>query len=79
MRYWGEISGGAKAGITMLADADGALARALGVAYDNPKAGMFGRSRRYAMLIENGVVTRFNLEQPGVCEVSTGEAMLDDL
>jgi len=40
---------------------------------------MLNRSRRFAMLIEDGVVTRFHLEQPGVCEVSTGEAMLADL
>jgi cytochrome c peroxidase len=38
---------------------------------------MLDRSRRYAMIVEDGVVTRFNLEQPGVCEVSTGEAMLE--
>lgn len=79
MRYWGETTGAREAGITLLADADGTYAKALGVAYDNPVPGMFNRSRRYAMLVEDGVVTRFHLEQPGVCEVSTGEAMLDDL
>jgi glutaredoxin/glutathione-dependent peroxiredoxin len=40
---------------------------------------MLNRSRRYAMLVEDGVVTTFHLEQPGVCEVSTGEAMLAEL
>ncbi len=79
MRYWGETTGAAGAGITLLADADAAFTRALGLAYDNAAVGMLNRSRRFAMLIEDGVVTRFHLEQPGVCEVSTGEAMLADL
>lgn len=79
MRYWGETTGAAGAGITLLADADAAFTQALGLAYDNAAVGMLNRSRRFAMLIEDGVVTRFHLEQPGVCEVSTGEAMLADL
>lgn len=79
LRHWGEISGAAKAGITLLADSDASFTRTLGLEYDNPKAGMFQRSRRYAMLVEDGVVRSFHLEQPGVCEVSTGEAMLSEL
>ena len=45
MRYWGETTGATAAGITMLADADGSFAWALGMIYDNPAAGMFRRSR----------------------------------
>jgi glutaredoxin/glutathione-dependent peroxiredoxin len=76
MRYWGQSTGAAEAGITLLADADAAFTTALGLAFSNAAAGMFNRSRRYAMLVEDGVVARLPLEQPGVCEVSTGEAML---
>jgi peroxiredoxin len=76
MRYWGEMSGATKAGITLLADPDTAYTRALGLDYSAPAAGMLNRSRRYAMVVEDGVVTVLHLEQPGVCEVSTGEAML---
>lgn len=79
MRYWGQVSGATEAGITLLADADAAFTRALGLLYSNPAVGMLDRSRRYAMLVEDGVVTTFHLEQPGVCEVSTGEAMLAEL
>lgn len=79
MRYWGEISGATAAGITLLADADAALTRALGLEFSNPAAGMYDRSRRYAMLVEDGVVQSLHLDQPGVCEVSTGEAMLAEL
>jgi cytochrome c peroxidase len=77
MRYWGKLSGATEAGITLLADPDASFAKALGLVFSNPAVGMFDRSRRYAMIVEDGVVTHFNLEQPGVCEVSTGEAMLE--
>lgn len=79
MRYWGETTGATAAGITMLADADGAFARAMGLAYDNPAAGMFGRSRRYAMAVEDGVVTAFEMDPIGQCSLSTGEALLEKL
>ena len=79
MRYWGEISGAAQAGITLLADTDASLTRSLGMDYSAEKTGMLNRSRRYAMIVEDGVVTVLHLEQPGVCEVSTGEAMLAEL
>jgi peroxiredoxin len=77
MRHWGRVSGATEAGITLLADPDASFAKALGLVFSNPAVGMFDRSRRYAMIVEDGVVTLFNLEQPGVCEVSTGEAMLE--
>jgi peroxiredoxin len=79
MRYWGQSTGAVDAGITLLADPDAAFTTALGLAYSNAAVGMLNRSRRYAMLVEDGVVTSFHLEQPGVCEVSTGEAMLAEL
>jgi peroxiredoxin len=79
MRYWGESTGATAAGITVLADSDASFTRALGLLFSNPAVGMLDRSRRYAMLVEDGVVTQMHLEQPGVCEVSTGEAMLKAL
>lgn len=79
MRLWGEHSGAADAGITLLSDGDAGLTRALGLAFSNPAVGFYDRSRRYAMLVEDGVVKALHLDRPGVCEVSTGEAMLDEL
>lgn len=79
LRHWGNATGATQAGITLLADPDAAFSQALGVVYSNPVAGMLNRSRRYAMIVEDGVVTTLHLEQPGVCEVSTGEAMLAEL
>jgi glutaredoxin/glutathione-dependent peroxiredoxin len=79
MRYWGQSTGATDAGITLLADPDAAFTTAIGLVFSNPAVGMLNRSRRYAMLVEDGVVTSFHLEKPGVCEVSTGEAMLAEL
>lgn len=77
MQAWGNSTGAAAGGITMLADASGAFTKAIGMDFDTPPLGFLGRSRRYAMLVENGVVTRFHPELGrGVCETSSGEAML---
>ena len=78
MQNWAEATGAAEAGITMLADAEGAFTRAIGMSFDAPPAGLLGRSQRYAMLVENGEVQILNQEDnPGVCETSAGEALLD--
>jgi peroxiredoxin len=77
MKAWGDGTGAAAAGITMLADSESALTKALGMDFTYPPHGMFGRSKRYALYAENGVVKVLNLEEnPGICEVSAGEAML---
>lgn len=77
MQTWGQQSGAIEAGITMLADAGAEFTLAVGMAYSKPAGGMLNRSRRYAMLVENGVVTRLHLEaSTGVCDISGGEALL---
>ena len=79
MRMWGERSGAADAGITMLADPDSAFTKAVGLAFSNPAVGFYDRSRRYAMIVDDGVVTALHLDKPGECNISTGEALLDEL
>jgi glutaredoxin/glutathione-dependent peroxiredoxin len=77
MRAWGEATGATAAGITMLADPASAFTTAVGLAFDAPPVGLLARSRRYAMLVEDGVVTALHLEaSPGTCETSAGEALL---
>jgi glutaredoxin/glutathione-dependent peroxiredoxin len=77
MKAWGESTGAAKAGITMLGDPDGGLARALGLEFSVPAIGLLGRMKRFALLAEDGVVTVVHVEEnAGVCEVSGGEALL---
>jgi len=77
MRYWGEMSGATKAGITMLADADSRFTKAVGMEFSNPAVGFRDRSRRYAMIVEDGVVTVLNVEEAtGQCGISAGETLL---
>jgi peroxiredoxin len=79
MRLWGETSGATEAGITLLADADAAFTKALGLNFSNAAVGFYDRSRRYALVAEDGVVTHLQIEKPGECAISTGEALLEIL
>ncbi|SDG80878.1 peroxiredoxin [Sulfitobacter delicatus] len=80
MKAWGEATGAREAGITMLADASSEFTRAIGMDFDAAPAGLVARSKRYAMLVEDGKVTLWQPEEsPGVCEVSGGEALLDNM
>lgn len=66
--------------VTMLADGSGDFARALGLELDLGKAGLGTRSKRYSMLVENGVVRSLSVEdQPGQVDVSSAESMLKAL
>jgi peroxiredoxin len=78
MKAWGESAGcGGK--VTMLSDGNGDFARAIGVEADMSKHGMGKRSRRYSMVVDNGVVKQFNLEEPGAYGVSSGDHMLTQI
>jgi glutaredoxin/glutathione-dependent peroxiredoxin len=76
MRAWGEATGGAAAGIGFLSDGAGAWTRALGMAQEVPGKWIDGRSKRYAMYVEDGVVKVFHPETGRGCEISGGEALL---
>ena len=63
--------------VTMLADGSGDFARALGLELDLSKMGLGIRSKRYSMLVDNGVVKSLSVEpQPGQVDVSSAETML---
>jgi len=79
MKEWGRVTGATDAGITLLADGNGAFARAIDMVFDAPATGMYGRSKRYSMLVEDGVVTIFNPEIDRGCSISGGETMLDQV
>jgi glutaredoxin/glutathione-dependent peroxiredoxin len=75
---WGASSGAAAAGVRMLGDSDGAFTRAIGMDFDAPPVGFFGRSRRYGALVEDGVVVALGIEESrSECSMSGGEALLD--
>jgi len=79
MKAWGEATGAAAAGLTMLADADASFTKAIGLTFDVPHLGFFDRSKRYSLLAEDGVVTKFNPETGTGCEISAGEYLLSQL
>ena len=76
MRHWGEATGATAAGISMLSDGTGEFTRAMGMEFDAPVVGMMGRSKRYALMAEDGVVKVWHPETGRGCEVSGGPAML---
>ncbi|WP_299727706.1 peroxiredoxin [uncultured Tateyamaria sp.] len=77
LKAWGDSTGAAAAGITMLGDADASFTKAMGRDFTAPPAGLINRSQRYAMVVEDGTVTLIQEEEnPGVCDVSGGEGLL---
>jgi peroxiredoxin len=78
MKAWGE-SQGVGDDILMLADGNGAFAKAIGLELDGSRFGMGQRSQRYSMIVRNGVVTELNVEAGGEYKVSSAEYMLAQL
>jgi peroxiredoxin len=66
-------------GILMLADGNGAFAKALGLEMDGSAFGMGTRSKRYSMLVRDGVVAEVNVEAGGEYKVSSGEYLLGQI
>lgn len=74
---WGKSTGATEAGILMVGDADAEFTKAVGMDFTAPPVGLINRSKRYAMYVEDGTVTVIQAEEnPGVCDISGGEALL---
>jgi glutaredoxin/glutathione-dependent peroxiredoxin len=78
MEAWGKAQG-AEGKVDMLADGNGDFTRAVGLELDASGYGMGKRSKRYAMVVDNGVVKSIAVEQPGAFEVSSADAVLKNL
>jgi peroxiredoxin len=63
--------------ILMLADGNGEFTDAVGLGIDRSEVNMGIRSQRYAMIVEDGVVTQLNIEVGPKFEVSDAETMLN--
>jgi peroxiredoxin len=73
-------STGAEGKIEFLADGSGDFAKAVGLTVDLGPRGLGTRSQRYAMLVEDGVVKKLNIEDaPGKADVSGAENLLKSL
>jgi len=80
MEAWGEATGAAAAGVTLVCDPKAEFTKAVGLDFDGSGAGLGVRSKRYSMLVEGGVVKALNVEDsPGEAVCSTGEALLDQI
>jgi peroxiredoxin len=65
--------------VRMLGDGSAELIKKLGLDEDKTAAGMGIRSRRFSMLVDDGIVKQLNVEGPGKFEVSDAETMLKQL
>jgi peroxiredoxin len=70
---------GAAGKISMVSDGLAEFTRAVGLDQDLSERGLGIRSKRYAMIIEDGKVSDIQVEPPGACEISKGEAVLQRL
>jgi|SRR5436305_5357633 len=75
MNAWGNARGVGEQ-VLMLADGNGDFARAMGLEMDSRPFGLGMRSRRYAALVDDGVIKVLHVDQPGRLEVSTAEEIL---
>ena len=78
MDAWGkDRSAGDK--VMMLADGNGDVTRALGLELDASGFGMGQRGQRFALVIDDGVVSQVHVEAPGEFKVSAAEAIINNL
>jgi glutaredoxin/glutathione-dependent peroxiredoxin len=77
MSAWSKAAG-ADGKVEFLADGNGEFAKAIGLNYDGSERGMGGvRSRRYAMLIDDGVVKVLNVEDNAAkAEVTSADTLM---
>ncbi len=78
MNAWGKAAGVGDA-IVMAADGNGEFTRALGLEMDASGYGMGMRGKRFALVIEDGVVKQVHVEAPGEFKVSSAEHILGAL
>jgi len=66
--------------VEFLADGNADFAKAIDLTFDGSGNGLGLRSRRYCMVVEDGVVKKLDVEEaPGKVEVSGGDSLLKQL
>jgi peroxiredoxin len=79
MNEWNKATGCAGK-VEFLADGNAEFAKAIDLTFDGSGFGLGTRSRRYSMLVEDGVVKKLNVEEsPGKVDVSGGDTLLGQL
>ncbi|MGH6771684.1 MAG: peroxiredoxin [Xanthobacteraceae bacterium] len=78
MDAWKKASAAEK--VEFLADGNGEFAKAIDLSFDGSGNGLGTRSRRYSMVVDNGVVKALNVEEaPGKVEISGGDTLVKQL
>ncbi len=76
---WEQVSGG-KGKVLFLSDGNAEFTEKIGMGFDGSGIGLGTRSKRYAAIVEDGVVKSLKVEEsPGVAAESTAEKILEDL
>jgi peroxiredoxin len=78
LQAWAEQAG-AEGKVTMLADGNGAFAEELGLTMDGSAFGLGKRGSRWSAIVDDGVVTDLNVEEPGAFNVSSADYMIGRL
>ena len=65
--------------IMMVGDGNGDFTEAMGLVLDGSGFGLGKRSQRYAMIVEDGVITTLNVETGPAFELSSAEKILEAL
>jgi peroxiredoxin len=78
LRAW-QQEAGADGKVTMLSDGNGDFVKAMGLEMDGSKYGMGLRGQRFSMIVDDGVVTQLNVEEPGAFNVSSADYMMERL
>lgn len=79
MNAWAKATGGEDK-ISYLADGNGEFTRAIGLEFDASAGGMGLRSKRFAMLVEDGVVKQLNVEDiPSKADTSSAAVLLGQI
>ena len=76
MSAWGKSQNADE--LMMVADGNGTYTEALGLQLDASGFGMGSRSKRYAMIVDDGVVTSLNIDESGI-DKSSAENILSQL
>lgn len=78
MGAWGRENNAAGA-VRMMADGGAEFTKAVGMQLDLSARGLGVRSKRYSMLVEDGIVKTLNIEAPGDMDVSSASTMLEQV
>lgn len=77
MGAWGKDQNAEE--ILMLGDGNGEFTSAIGMEMDGSGFGLGTRCKRFAMIVDDGVVKHLAIEPPGGIVVSAAEAILEEL